>query len=191
VLQSSHPIYRFMSLLTGGDPFLTGTIPTQIGMLTKLSSIAVSEYILFSLSLLECKILTTYHFISLLSTEDNALTGTIPSELGLLSNAEQPFEFLNLGEYILDLLSVLFYKMLTQNITSFCFSGQLTISSPAPFLPNSECGRNCQLLLWVRLFWFPYPCCTTKFLPNVSCHFASPGRRQFPHWYHSKRTRIA
>jgi hypothetical protein len=128
--------YHFISFLLTDDNSVTGTIPSQIGLMKGLKTLNLSEYILFLLSLLYFKILTMHHFISFLSTGGNSINGTIPTELGLLSNAEVPFGYMGLREYILVPLSLLYYKILTRCIASIRFSWQGTIPSLAPFQAN-------------------------------------------------------
>jgi hypothetical protein len=70
---------------------LTGTIPTEVGLLTKLSKWSV-VWLLVVMIVLSCVffialscLLVIFHSTEELSLRDNNLVGTIPSQLGLLT----------------------------------------------------------------------------------------------------------
>ena len=82
---------------------LTGSIPTEVGVLTKLKSLCLGKH-LFSVLLLYSKpkqmrsmFLTYLHFCCFIA--DNELKGSIPSELGSVIYLEA----LDLGMYIFKL----------------------------------------------------------------------------------------
>jgi hypothetical protein len=70
---------------------LTGTIPSEVGLLTKLSKSSV-VWLLVVMIVLSCVFHCTLmlachiHSTAWLDLYNNSLTGTIPSEVGLMSN---------------------------------------------------------------------------------------------------------
>jgi hypothetical protein len=63
--------------------YLTGKIPTEIGLMTRLTAAWLHSNLLKGTIPSEIGRLTNMVFLSL---DDNMLSGTIPSELGLLTN---------------------------------------------------------------------------------------------------------
>mmetsp|Transcript_12268 Transcript_12268/g.18684 ORF Transcript_12268/g.18684 Transcript_12268/m.18684 type:complete len:95 (+) Transcript_12268:55-339(+) len=68
--------------------FLTGSIPTQVGLLVELTRIDIASNELTGSIPTTFGLLTNMDFMRLTS---NKLTGTIPSELGLLEKASTYF----------------------------------------------------------------------------------------------------
>jgi hypothetical protein len=71
-----------------GDNSLTGTIPTEIGMMTSLTYLAIRKLSSFAFrGLRPCWDFLPYtcHFILQIS-DQNSLTGTIPTEIGMLTS---------------------------------------------------------------------------------------------------------
>jgi hypothetical protein len=74
---------------------LTGTIPSEVGLLTKLSKSSV-VWLLVVMIVLSCVffialscLLVIFHSTEELSLRDNNLIGTIPSQLGLLTKLSE------------------------------------------------------------------------------------------------------